>query len=99
MCRLINEFFLFLFSVIVLDKFARRITNNENTSLPQELENIKKFLRLDNDQIEISLNQVKQYLKKYFSFYYFILFSVLHIYGQMQIQHLTQYLVQNVVKI
>jgi len=75
------------------------MTNNEATSLDQEIDNIRKFLKLANHETTISLNQVKKIFKNYFSFYSLILFSVLIIYGQMQTQHLTQYLVQNVLKI
>jgi len=52
-----------LFSRILLEKFASRITNNEMNSVQQELDNIRKFSRLDNNKTEILLKEVKK--KKY----------------------------------
>lgn len=48
--------------------FALRVTNNEGEVFEQEVDNIIKFLRLDSDQTEVPLNQVKHSLDKFFSF-------------------------------
>ena len=49
----------FVFSQIVLKKFASRLVNNETDS-DEELEQISKFLRLDPDETEVPLKQVEE---------------------------------------
>jgi len=51
---------LFFFSQISLEKFALRIINNEINSVHQEMNDIHKFLRLEHDETEIPLKQVKE---------------------------------------
>ncbi len=49
-----------LFSRIILEKFALRLKNNIDNPDPQEIDNIRKLLRLDHNQTEIPLKQVKK---------------------------------------
>ena len=58
----------FVCSKIYVKIFALRVTNNEGEAFEQEVDNIVKFLRLDSDQTEVPLNQVKHLQDKSFPF-------------------------------
>ena len=89
-----------LFSKIPLKTFASRVTNSEDESFQDELDNIRKFLRVDSDQTEIALKQVEDIIDRSLEYLFSRLqSSVLIISGRMPMQLLILELERNRQKI
>ena len=85
-----------LFSKIPLKTFASRVTNSEDESFQDELDNIRKFLRVDSDQTEIALKQVEDIIDRSLEYLFSRLqSSVLIISGRMPMQLLILELERN----
>ena len=89
-----------MFSKIPLKTFASRVMNSEDKSFQDELDNIRKFLRVDSDQTEIALKQVENIIDRSLEYLFSRLqSSVLIISGRMPMQLLILELERNRQKI